>query len=530
MASFQTFKLPRASRYFVTVCIFVAGLHVSQLNAQPNALTITQSVQPSFHIEPVVKRLQGRRGEVIPFSFEMTSTGKAMEVSVTPVNLRQETSGIILHDESSPPQSQLRLTSPTSFSLAPGESVTIQGEVTVPIAKTNLLTYGILVKDRGQVTNPNQKADDGSQTRAGVKFITQYVLRVEIETGVQDSEELKRIEFLEGHVHAVRGMPVARVVVDNPTDFAVECQVLGSISAPTSKKGKPFPLSMPSRANLPGEEKHLVRVMPHSRIRVETPLESVLMAGDQSLRISMSNGRRTLVEQVFDFSVQTGDFPAMETQIAFLGKQFSVQPAQVQLGRLGGMTRTCNIKFANNAQEDEHVYLRLRDLRGEELVGAKLSNEELEVGSGRVKTIRLMMGDLEKSLPTQYGFVEVHRDADAQSAACGRIPLIINNGSEDLPELQLEDMQLTADQTIELIATNRGRGFVPLHGALRLTNEEGHACEMADGYGKWLAPQETRRLKFKPESKLPSGNYQLSLKVYTRGEQPDMQKTLEIKL
>jgi hypothetical protein len=45
----------------------------------PRTLTLQESLEASFNIEPVVHRLNGRRGEVLPFSFLITSTGKIDE-------------------------------------------------------------------------------------------------------------------------------------------------------------------------------------------------------------------------------------------------------------------------------------------------------------------------------------------------------------------------------------------------------------------------------------------------------------------
>jgi len=76
-----------------------------------------------------------------------------MNLKVAPVNLRQEETGVILHDESGKPSDAVKLSTPEEFRLKPGEATKIRGTVTVPIAKTNYLSFGILVQDRGQDPN-----------------------------------------------------------------------------------------------------------------------------------------------------------------------------------------------------------------------------------------------------------------------------------------------------------------------------------------------------------------------------------------
>ena len=91
-------------------------------------ITLVENVQPSFYIEPVVQRFEGRRGAVIPFEFLIASTGKEMDVAVRAVSLRQEESGIILHDPSRAPSDAMRFTTPAQFKLSPGESRPIRGQ------------------------------------------------------------------------------------------------------------------------------------------------------------------------------------------------------------------------------------------------------------------------------------------------------------------------------------------------------------------------------------------------------------------
>ncbi|MEM6364522.1 MAG: hypothetical protein AAF745_08850, partial [Planctomycetota bacterium] len=148
--------MTRSNRYVVsplhvTVFALLLSLFVSSVEAQQR-ISLTRSVEPSFRIEPVVQRYRGRRGERIPFKFELQSTGKAMQINIRAVALRQEETGIILHDHVSAPASGVEFTSPTEFDLAAGGKFEITGDVTVPLVKSNIMSFGILVRDEGQLS------------------------------------------------------------------------------------------------------------------------------------------------------------------------------------------------------------------------------------------------------------------------------------------------------------------------------------------------------------------------------------------
>ncbi|MEM9645668.1 MAG: hypothetical protein AAF989_11810, partial [Planctomycetota bacterium] len=192
-------------------------------------VTLSKKVEPSFHIEPIVHRFEARRGAVIPFTFEIASTGKDMNVDVLPVRLRQEESGVILHDLSSPSPDEVKIDSPGTFTLRAGDKHHIEGTVTVPLARTNFLSYGILVRDKGFRGEDGAAAGEANSTMAEVNFVTQYVLRIDIETGVRDSSAMNLLKLERGELASELGMPLARVYLTNPTEFAFEFKVRGSI-------------------------------------------------------------------------------------------------------------------------------------------------------------------------------------------------------------------------------------------------------------------------------------------------------------
>jgi hypothetical protein len=505
------------------------GASASDASSQP--ITLTRSVEPSFHIEPIVHRFHGNRGAVIPFEFEIASLGKAMDVEVVPIDLRQEESGVVLHREGQVTARELRIHSATTFKLAPGESQIIRGEVTVPLAKTNFLSYGILVKDRGQSGDKADTSNDGSQTTASIRFVTQYVLRVDIETGIQDIGEMNKLVLEEGRVESINGMPVVQTYLTNPTGFSLECYVRGTIESPTSSKLKPFNLNMPCRRDMTGDEKHLIRVMPNSRIRLEANVDSSMFPGDQVLKLKMTNGRRAISENDFPLKVKSGDFPALDVKMGFLDTGVSVQPAQVEVGHITGTSRSVNLKFSNNSDKAQSLQLVPVTFDGSPLAGIKLSSTAFEVKPGRDKTIRVVLDAARGKTESQFGYIKVL--GNASPTPLHSLPVAMMFVAPNAPNVEVAELQrLEKDgyNTFQLQVTNRGSAFVPVNATVSIDDGKGRSALMADGYGRWLAPGETRMLRFDPKMKLGAGEQQVSLVVDTYPDADSIKRTLVIKI
>ena len=494
-------------------------------------VTLTRSVEPAFHIEPIVHRFKARRGEVIPFTFEIASLGKSMNVTVTPVCLRQEETGVILHSTEAMPTDAVTLTSPKQFPIAPGESHQITGEVTVPIARTNYLSYGLLVVDSGQMTNKGE-GEDENKTSASVKFVTQYVLRIDIETGSKDLSEMNRLVFEDGNVRAVNGAPVAVTYLSNPTDFAFECQVIGTIDSGTGTRPQPFRFGLPSRASVPGNERFLVRVMPGSRVRLEAAVNSLLMPGKQTLNVRLTNGRRSMVNRDFAFTTRYEDFPALAAQLAFLGDQVSVQPSQIAVGRIAGVNRTCALKFTNNSGAVQTVHIQPIDLAGNPLAGLRVSDKPIELKPGRTRTIRASVesSDIDRAV---FGHIQVTIDSEKAGARTQKLPLAMLFAIPPAANVVFGELQSVdeGDRTeFRLMVTNNGSGHTPVHVGLQVSAAAGHAIHLADGYGRWLAPGETREMRFAPEVALPAGRYQLQLNMFMSPDKEPETRTLNVQL
>ncbi|MFG0268046.1 MAG: hypothetical protein ACF8AM_23260 [Rhodopirellula sp. JB055] len=491
-------------------------------------VSIEQRVEQAFRIEPVVQRFKGRRGEVIPFSFTVTSTGKTMQIDVSPIQLRQEESGIILHDEHSPPMEGVKFTTPTRFTLNAGETVELKGKVTIPLAKTNYLSFGLLVRDEGMVDEPTDADAAGGQTRAAIRYVTQYVLRVDVETGLTNLSSIEQMEIEDAQVVSHEGMPYIRAYVKNPSNFALECRVRAELShkdssdASNSRSSDPVALFMPSRANLDDDEKYLVRMMPNARLRLEAPLETSLIDGQYDLNLMVSNGRRTMLERTFPQTLLVNSFRALDTRIANLGPGVTLEPAQIELGRVEGTQRMVTLKVKNNSDDDQLIHLLPRDHLGEPMSRLMLSSTQFELAAGRSKTIRALLRGVSKET-SQWGTLDIIRRnlqtlSDVESATSLPLELV----HKQRPQLTvaagpLQWATLTDGNAFVIEVANEGDGYAPIHGELLLGQDDGsRPHRLLDGFGRWLAPGQKRELQFHLPAEIEAGRYQIRLTVRSR--------------
>lgn len=527
--------LLRSSQFiFAALLAVVASVNTAasqQPLPQTETATLTQSIQPAFRIEPVVQRFQGRRGEIIPFEFSIVSLGKQMDVTVQPVSLRQELTGLILHDETRPPAKALILKSPQDFKVEEGGAHTITGEIRVPLAKTNFLSYGLLVQDRGQDPRFEKIKGDAQKTQAGIKFVTQYVLRVDVETGAVDAGAMKQLRFESGKVAELNGFPVTETILDNPTDFAFECNVRASLVGRTRKAPKPFLLGMASRQELPVPDKYLVRIMPHSRLRLFASPRAQLFPGEQALRVALTNGRREVVSADFAVNVDPSRYPALQTKIAYVGDNVSVMPAQIELGRGKGARRMMGLRLANNSETAQPVEVSVVGLDGQPLRGVRISPKKFELRPNSRKGVRLSLNQRVAEL--QCGQVLVQTIAEDGSAVRRTLPLIVRSGEKRTPELDVSELSLVnarGRNAFKVLVKNAEETFVPLHGELVVVDANGRSYELKAGFGRWMLPGEEQELLFAPTWEIPPGDYELSLQLRTFEDLPFETRTLSVRL
>ena len=519
---------------FILRAWFCAPLFVfvgaASLDAQP--VTLLQTVEPSFRVEPIVHRFKARRGEVIPFEFAVTSSGKAMDVEIRTVSLRQEESGLILHDADHEPEHVVKIHSERNFRINAGETRMLKGEITVPLPKTNFLSFGILVTDNG--TKPTFDTANAAATQAGIRFVTQYVLRVDVEIEAAPSGQLSNLKFAQGQVVAEDGSPVIETVLENPTNYSFEFQVRGSIdTAGGAVRSKPFPLGMLSRAELQDDERYLIRLMPRSKLRLKRPLEGPVLPGDAALNFSISNGRREVGNAKFYTQIDLEDFPALQTQMALIDEATTISPAYVELGQVRGSKRISALKVINQDDVPKKVSVEVKSLSGEPMPEVNIAPRAFDVLPGRTKTLRaIMRADRNRDQPS-YGVVHLTTTSDSGKSTVAEMPLALWFGAPAEAQLDVSDVQLrTEDESQEftVAVANKDESFVPVNAELIVSQESGRALKLTAGYGRWLGPGEESQLRFKCPRPLTAGEYQLSLRVDTHEGHTPVERRVVVQL
>ena len=149
--------------------------------AKPGQASVkfTEQVRPAFIIEPIVNRIEARRNKTLKLEWAITCEGAASTLDIFTVALTQDENGTIFPNEKVPAPEELELTTPRTVNLALNEKVVIQGRLRVPNTNSTFHTFGIIVRDAGQLkSKANEAQPDGP--RVGVKFVTQYLLRCDI--------------------------------------------------------------------------------------------------------------------------------------------------------------------------------------------------------------------------------------------------------------------------------------------------------------------------------------------------------------
>lgn len=286
-----------------------------------------------------------------------------MEVELKVVELRQEENGTILHHENGKPAAGVTFSSPVQFMLAAGDARKITGEVTVPAIKSNFHSFGILVRDKGQAPTFTSPDKANATVQAGVHFVTQYILRCDIELGNSSENDMGKVELQDGGFRVRNGLPAARVWVNNPTANAFEFFVRGALQSENSA-GRPevLQLGMASRASLAEPDKYLIRIMPNSRLLLEAPFSASLVPGPVALSFAVHNGRREVVRQEFPAQIAVEDFPALDVAAVRLNDAVVISPGQILLSRVKGGQRSVSLRLTNSSDVAQEVQLRMCDL------------------------------------------------------------------------------------------------------------------------------------------------------------------------
>jgi hypothetical protein len=488
-------------------------------------------VKPAFSIEPVVQRLQGRRGQLLSFKFDVTSLARTTTIEILPVAMTQELSGAIGPDTENPPPVELQISTPSRIELVQDAEITIEGTIRLPATESPYHTYGILVTDFGRDLDATEVAPPPDAPQATLEFVTRYLLRIDIEVDGVRPANVGKLVIESADLKEVQGYPLARIVIVNPTDgpleFGGECKLISPADAGQLRS---FPLHMPVRENMEPPDRYLARILPGARIHLEEFVPTALFPGPYELEVSLLADRRRWNTLKFPVLVEDTAFPGLATQVAPIGTGLSASPAQIELSTLRGGKRHVAVTLTNTSSTEATFNLAAVDGDDNPLPWVNVRPDSLTLLPGGSRKVLLTLASERPSGANIYGRLRIAATS-AGGAALGQTELltVISVSEPPVPQLQLGALGWKVDGDVPAIVlpvTNPGTAHVPLAGRLSLTDiERGSRYEFSAGYGRWLLPGATGELRFRITESVPSARYELRVVV----RQGDAAEALELK-
>lgn len=483
-------------------------------------------IRPAFRAEPIVHRLEARRGEVIPFEFKLHSSGRPTRLLIVPIAITQRENGVIASDSSVAAPAAIRLEGDTEIDFDTGEDYIIRGQVRVPTVQSTFHSFGILVRDLGLPSDTvNPAADD--QVRFGVRFVTQYLLRCDIKVLGARAEKVDQVQIESLRIAPESGLAKLQTWIVNPTDSPMSLEVTAQLR--NTQTGQQFPrfnLAMPIRAHLEDEEKRDVRILPKTRLRLEELIPHPLLPGPWEVYFQVLDGRRVGTTASLPVEFDVTDFPAQNRQLIALPNGVVADPGFVELSVQRGGKRFAPVSFINYTDQDvtfELQFTPLGDASAAEFLDVRPTSLTLRPGASRNALLLLRQGsDLQSAV---YGHLHL-RQVDADTSKTQRVTVGLIARQEDQPELTFGEMVWDTDrQTPALVLpiTNIGRKHLPLDATLTVTAADGASQTVPAGFGRWLLPGGSDQLRFRFETIPPPGQYQLTLRIDMGPDQPPLE-------
>lgn len=488
--------------------------------AQPRTLTVRESFEPTFHIEPLVQRLSGRRGSVLPFEFKVEATNRDTEVEIALVNLRQEITGQVVHDEILELSDSIKLLNPGRSKLPRDKPLQIGGVVRVPAGDANFYSYGILVRDIGNAPPPPPKLDNNGKpiTSAGIKFITQYVLRVDLEVEGARGDNAAELSIEDAKLTTSRGLPKVSVVIRNPCDTAFEYQVKSRLKSQHSANTRAIRMTMPVRASMETEDRYVGRVLPKSSVRMEEIVAEPIMTGQYQMEVDLLMNERVVKQRTFTISADANDFPAQQALLSRAGEDLYAAPVYLEFSQLRGGQRRLTMEFSNTSDKAREMELEAQTDRGTPLPGVSMTPSTFTLPpKGKRKVSITMHGKKDIQQPIEYGYIVVkNKTADRDFTESGRMPVAMRFAATPEPQLEMDKLYWSEDDKVGCFrthVTNRGEFHAVLDAQLTIESETGQRMQIPAGFGRWIMPGQQLELEFRPDSPMPPGNYRLTTEL-----------------
>ena len=521
---------------------------------RPNA-DVKSGFKVAYTATPIVQKITARRGERIPFKFEIESLRPDVVATVVPISLRQDLNGSILADFDTAAPEAIRLDN-SSLKLELGKPVSLTGEIRLPTTKSAFHTFGLLIRDQPRAAlEAKQKS-----SKFGINFITQYILRVDVTIENGGFESIRKLEIESAEIVSVDGLPAARVVVSNPNpssaEFELDTCLLNSQSLKSRDRVK---LVSPIRFNFAEPEKYLTRILPNAKIEMLAPWPKAVFAGEYTLNSRFLFHRRALANRENSLVVGERSFPGQEVFALKLSPEVHATPAQLAVGMKSPLRRYAKMTLHNDSDVPQTIKLRMvsphanhgatdktNDAESEikekqtEIKWAIVRPSQVTIAPHRSRNIVVKLQNLADKQSNNFAFLEAVVSSESKSSRAGednsiaavtKLPFTFHGTGETKLRLQVGQVQLrqvglpirkskflnTSTQiskgetlpkvtphekpstAFEVAVTNHSDIPVPVFANLEFRDVANNLIRTKAGFGKLILPTETQTIEFEVE-------------------------------
>ena len=523
----QIQDLPGASRYAERL-----QRGVAPGSSKLEAVKVQKSLRAAFIIEPLVHKVTARRGQLLKFQFRIAANAKRSRLQISPVAMIQQESGSILPDRDSIAPDVLRIVSAKEVDLALAESHTIECEMRVPPVNSPFLSFGVLVRELPTDLKPGT---DPNKPQIGIRFLTQYLLRVDLEILGVTGDSVSNIAIQNGQMIEEGGNAVIRAFIENPTDTSMTFQMRSElVSVDTGKRYRSF-LGMPTRAGLEPPRRYESRILGNTRLRMEGRLQDSVFPGSYELHMEIVSRGRTYSKATFPLTIRSGDFPAQDATIVRVARDIAVEPSHVELSLRKGGNRLQSLTIENGSQQTIIAELTPKSYIGDLADWISFRPDRLELAPGRKRKVLVTLGSKRTFVTHNYAFAELSvRPETGRAIGTQDIPIALLTNSEAAPEIEMGDLAWKAQSSnvgFEVPLQNVGGRHLELLGRLTLRDQFGRGFSLDDGYGRWILPGHDGKLWFRFPQMPPPGTYDVVVEV-SRGENVEpvqLKQTIQLK-
>lgn len=509
----------------------------SKVGDEARRVSIQETFQSAFLIEPLVQRLSGRSGNTLGFKFKVESANKETRIEVQPVGLRQELSGRVVVDQTKTVSSGLlRMFSPETMTILPGGTSFIEGAVQIPKGDEEFHTLGLLIRETGQAADmkPTLDANGNLQTKAGLQFSTQYLLRIDMVVEGVRGDQASKVVIGDVSLSPFRGRPQLSLVATNPTGSSIEYELRGRLRRSANDRSfQQLRLGMPVRSEMETDEKFVGRLLPKSQVQMIGLLPEAVASGDYEVDIDMLVGGRSVQKRTFAVRVNADDFPAQDVIISQAAEGVLVAPTQIELAQTRGGNRRVSISLTNSTKTTKKIDLSAVDRSGQVLTAVSVQPAQVTLPPGGNRKLSVTMrGTTEPSVPVEYGSLRIVTESeDRDYSQSKELPLAVIYRNLSATEVAVDPVVWDdgdRQPRFRVSVRNDGETHFPVDARLTITGSTGYRDLLHGGFGKWLLPGESMWVNFPIDKPLPPGDYVLRLEMQTANQPISTTQTFQV--